>query len=620
MSDISDIIKQRKGASYNWLSANKYALYDKVEELAHGILNDGISSNAKSHVSDPKLETLNIERAYRVMGQMGIGKVKGMSGNDQGDAKLKNLLLEKYILPNANAQFDFLTKLRLVDMYSNQYGSFDVLVDQDVKKSGYIGPDMWLLPVRDVFEQAGCVFEDADHVIVRTWKSLSYFEGLTKQQGFKNISTIIAKLKELSGSKQSRESNAKSKREEDQYPNSDPAKKAGFFECLTQFEGDRWVDICVDADMDFRDIKNPHDNGEIPVVRKYSMPLLDDPRGRGDFERGASMQMAMNGNWNLYFDGIKLSNEPPVIINKDNVASISSFQRIPGAMWLGRGASVDNIARPIQLSPQGITTFNNTHQVANASLLSLFGTSDTAVSAQTDPGFGKTPQALQMQAARENTRDNADRFYMEQFITKVMKKMVNLLNKKQNSAISFRMFPDEIEQIARDYPEIKDQYDEKTGKLTVKKGRNSTLYDYEIVSGSTYAVDQKQQQQNLSMLLDLWMKSQTPQGNMLEQQLKAQGFNLKFGELMKRIISSSGIQDWDKILEEMTVQEQGENSMQQAQQQFQQVLQQMQGQPDMNAVPPMPNGQVQPTPPQAPGQMPPQGGMPPQMPPNGGMQ
>lgn len=312
-----------------------------------------------------------------------------------------------------------------------------------------------------------------------------------------------------------------------------------------------------------------------------------------------------------------MTNQPPVLINKDNVASISSFKPIPGALWLGRG-QLNNIAQPVNLSPQGINSFNNTHNVANAALQNLLGTSNTDVPQSTDSTLGKTPQALKMQSQRENTRDNADRFYMEQFLGKVMTKMCNLMNKKQTGAVSFRMFPDEIEKIARDYPEIKNSYNDRTGKLKVPKGREKSLYDYEIVPGSTYAIDQQKQQEFLVNLFQIWKESQTPTGNLLEQQLQKDGYNFKFGELFKRIVSMGGIQDWDKILEEMTEQEKGEHALNATAQQFQGVLQQMQqGQPNMNAVPPMPGGQ--PGPQMPPQEQMPQGGQPPMGPPMGGM-
>jgi hypothetical protein len=597
--DLRQQILTRQDAAFTTL-ATKREVWDKAEELFHGQLNDAISLEGPNAVFDPKLATLLTERSYRVMSQLPTGKVKPISKNDIGASQLMNLVLDKYVLPNASAQFDFLTKLRMVDLYSNLYGNFFTLTDWDVKPNGYVGPDLWLLNIRDVFHQVGAVsLEDSDYVIVRSWRPMSFFESLADKKSFKNVSKIVAKLKGLTGSKQDRDSDALSKREESEYPDKDVAKGKGYFEVFSMFERDRWSDFCVDADMVFRDIKNPHDNGELPVDCKYSIPLLDDFMGMGDMERGGSMQQVVNSNWNLYLRAVKMSIFPPVMINKDQIAADSSIRYTPAAKWMMRTgqASVQGAASTINLSPQGIATFNNTQQMANASLLNMFGTSDTSVTQQTDPGFGKTPQALKMQTQRENTRDNADRFYMEQFLKKVMKKMVNLISKRQSSAITIRLFDQELQELKRSYPEIEQLYDERTGKLTVKKSQTgSILYDYEIVSGSTYVNDKEAQQQNLAMFVDMYNQAKTPMGgNTFVDDLKNDGYNFHFGEAIKRIIAESGIQDWDKILEEMTDQEKVDNTVQQNNAQFQQVVQQMQmGQQNMNQIPPEPQGKSQP--------------------------
>jgi hypothetical protein len=151
------------------------------------------------------------------------------------------------------------------------------------------------------------------------------------------------------------------------------------------------------------------------------------------------------------------------------------------------------------------------------------------------------------------------------------------LAKKQSGAVVVRLFEDEIKQLQRSYPEALNKYDEKTGKLTIGKGKE-TMWDYELVSGSTYAVDQETQQRNLSMLLDLFRQAQTPQGfNWLEEKLKTDGFNFKFGELFKRVVTNSGIQDWDKIVEEMTEEEKADVVLEKDKAQLMQIIQQMQG-------------------------------------------
>jgi hypothetical protein len=86
-------------------------------------------------------------------------------------------------------------------------------------------------------------------------------------------------------------------------------------------------------------------------------------------------------------------------------------------------------------------------------------------------------------------------------------------------------------------------------------------------------------------MMQLYLKTMTPQGNMLTAQLDAEGFTFKFGELFKRVMSNSGIQDWDKILLEKTEDEKADTQVQQDAQTFMQALQQVQG-GGMQSVPP----------------------------------
>lgn len=583
-----NIILERKEAAYNALT-QKRQLWTEYEKIFHNELADSISGSTKSQVFDPKLSTMVLEREARVMAQLPTGKVRAISRNDKFGEKLMNLTLDKYVTPNANSQFDLLTKYRMTDRYSNIYGNFFGFVDWRVDKNGYVGPDYWMLNIRDVFPQVGAVsIEDSDYIIVRTWQPLSYFENLLKNKDFKNISQVITKLKNKSKVK---ESDDKDARQETDYPSDQPAKNSSYFEVLSMYERDKWTDYVTDADLVIREMDNPHDNHELPVVCKYSIPLLSDIFGMGDFERGKSMQYTLNSLWNLYLDGVKVSIFPPTLINKDYVADLNSIKWSAAAKWLVKGnGGVDQAARTMNLSPQGQNTFNNVYQIVTSSLLNMMGTTDTSVSAQTDPGFGKTPEALKQQSARENSRDNVDRFYMERFLTDVNRKFVNLLSKKMPDSVAVRMFPDDIEQLAKDFPEIEENkmYNPKKGKLNIsKKLLGDVIYDYEIVSGSTYALDQKEQQQNLLMLLDLFTKNP-----MLMDSLKQEGKEVKLDQIVNRILVNSGIQDYEKIVEDINQdQDMTQNTQALLDQQMQQFLQLTGQQQNVNQIPVQQGGQ-----------------------------
>lgn len=568
MDELRNQVLERREAADRILEP-KRVLWTEYEQLLHNQLNDTLSANAKSQVFDPVLPTLAMDRAARVMAQIPTGRVRAVSKNDMAASKLMNLTLEKYIIPNANAQFDFLTKARMVDLYSNVYGNFFTLVDWDVKQNGYVGPDMWMIPIRDVFPQVGAMsLEDSDFIIVRTWRPLSWFKGLKEDKnGVMNLNSIITTLEERTGDKEGRDADELSARETSQEYDQQANKGDGYFEVLSMYEKDRWSDFVPAADKFMRDGENAHDNGELPVACKHSIPLIDDFFGMGDFERGKSMQMTTNSLWNLYLDAVKVSIFPPVIINKNAIAENRSIKWSAAAKWLMKRSPAES-AQVMNLTPQGISTFNNAMQAIKGSMLNQFGTTDTATTDTTEAGYGKTPQALKMQAARENARDNVDRFYMERFMSTVMKKFVNLMGKK-GEKIQIRLFDEELKEIQRQFPEVKEFYDEKTGKLNVdKKQTGSIVYDYEIVSGSTYVTDQAKQQENLIQLFTKAVEGAQlgPDGKVtspIMEMMRQGGKEIDIAEAYTRLWANSGIQDWDKIVRDIATA--GENAETQGQ-------------------------------------------------------
>lgn len=591
MDTLSQTIRDRHSRSNESLET-KRERWESCEDVFFGNLGDRISQNTQSRVFDHKISTMILESEARVMATTGVGKVKAISKNDQGAAALMNLILDKYIIPNANAQFPLLVKHRLMHRNSKIYGNSFALVDWDVKKNGYVGPDLWLLDIRNIFPQVGAIsLDDSEFIIVRTYRPISFFEGLKPQQGYKNVGKIITALKDKAGNKATRDDDQKSTREKGEYPDSQANKKKGYHEVLMMFERDRWVYSVPECDYEIlKDAKNPNDDGELPVVNKYGIPLTDDFMALGDTERGQSMQYAVNSSWNLALDGAKLSLFPPVVINQDAVIK-STIKRQAGANWLVRG-NVDNVARALQLSPQGLQTHQAIYGLANASLLNLFGTTDTTVSESVDSNFGKTPEALKQQSERMNARDSQDKFYVDLYMTQVNKKFINMMSKKQSSAVQVRMFAPEIRKLANQYPDIQEMYDENTGKLKINKGKTgSVLYDYEFVSGSSFAADQQKQLENLQATF-AWLSN--PQiGPYVEQRLQKEGTTINFTKILTGIMSKN-TENWDEMVVTQETDtpgaEQDQDIINQAQEQFMQMAQQvregMPPQQDITQIPP----------------------------------
>lgn len=529
--------------------------WDEKEAMLVNKLTDSVSSNAYSQVFDPRLSTIVFERAGRVMAQNPTGKSMAVSRDDKGKNLLMNLLLDKWILRNANAQFPFLIKTRLWDIYSLVYGSLFTLTDW-VNKGDFSSPDLYLLPIRDCFPQPNKYsLEDSDWFGVSTYVSYDWLKARNRDT-WKNIDEILLRMKEGAGEvKGEKDNNKRSFVERLRQPTVKSDNTYKTVEIYTEYRRDRWITICTTFSGEkyiLRDIKNPHNNDRLPITVKYAFPLIDSIYGLGEFERGKTLQYAMNSLINLYLDGVKTSIYPPTILNPDGIVP-SSIVYEPAAKWL---ETKTGSIRQFQTSPLGLNTFQSTYNFLNAALLNQAGTTDTTVSAETDVTQGKTPQALRMLSNRENARDNWDRFMMEQALEQVLDNFVNLTAKNIEKPITLRLFKNEIEQIEKVYPDVTHMFTsgERGDVLITKDKFEDTSFDFQITSGSTYKADQQEELNNVRALLSMAIDPQS--SKVLNEALARKGKMIDVAELFERTVISSGTQDWDKIIVDIPTDEQ----------------------------------------------------------------
>lgn len=524
----------------------------------------------KSNINDPRLATYALERSGRVCAQLPTGKPFALTKNDRGKNKLMTLVLNKWVYPNAKSQFPLITKFKMMDMYSYIYGSSFGLVDWVVdKKKGYIGPDLFLLNIRDVFPQAGAIsLEDSDYIYVSTLKTKEWLKSRDSDT-WKNIDKVLKRTKGTSRSEMSSE--RISTRYADFYNSYDAGGKDNpYVELITRYERDKWITFEPESREIIREIENPHKNGELPVVSKHCFPLLDDFFGLGDVERGATLQKAMDSLINLYFDGVKMQLFPPLQINPDEVVA-SSIKMRPGTkMYMDRpNQSVQAMA----VSDKSLSTFQSTYNFLLGALENTNGTSSTQVAQQYDSTAGKTPQALRMQQARENTRDLMDRYQMEVTVQNVIEKFVNLQANKMEAPLILSLFSAEVEQIAKEFPDIVEFFESGEGaKLTIDKELLKGKYRFEVDSGSMIKRDDELELANLNTMLQVVLQNaqinpqtgrvMSPLINIMEEN----GKKLNTAELFKQWVIKAGINDWDKIIiedqeEETTGGEQGEQGV-----------------------------------------------------------
>lgn len=540
--------------------ATKRTDWDEKEEIFFCKNPDNITEDeTKSQINDPRLATYALERAGRVCSQLPTGKPFALSKNDRGKNKLVNLVLNKWVYPNAKSQFPLITKFKLMDMYSYIYGSFFALTDWVVdKKKGYIGPDLFLLNIRDIFPQAGAVsLEDSDYIYVSTLKSKEWLKNRDKDT-WKNVDKVLEKVNGTSRGKMPSE--RISTRYAEFYNQNDAGgEKNPYIELVTRYERDRWITFNPDSREIIRTIENPHKNGELPVISKHCFPLLDDFFGLGEIERGATLQKAVNSLINLYFDGVKMQLFPPLHINPDEVIA-SSIKMRPGVkMYMDRP---NQSVQAMSVSDKSLTTFQSSYNFLLGALENTNGTSSTSVGEGYDTTAGKTPQALKMQAARENTRDMMDKYQMEVTVQNVVEKFVNLQANKMEAPLILSLFKAEIDTIAKDFPDIAEMFDSgEAGKLSISKELLKGKYRFEVDSGSMIKRDDELELANLNTMLQVVLQNAQidPQTGRtvspLIRVMEENGKKINTAELFKQWVIKAGVNDWDKIIIEDTEQE-----------------------------------------------------------------
>ncbi len=446
--------------------------FDAYEAMHNGQTYDITSRQTDNGLTDNMTATIYLERAARVAGQLPEGEVKAFGKKDKGKALFMDILRQKWIYPNANAQRPFKTKMFLWQYGSSEYGYMPMHYDVNVLPNDKSVIDCWLWNPRMFIPQNGFItISEMDYAHALANKSPSFFEELLEgDNDFKQdkIKELLPRLKEGT-------INPNGKRENTTIPGKSQSRRQILV--ATRYESGkngRWITFLPDFGYAvIRDIKNPHKNGKIPFVIKPCIPSFDTFYGVGDFQRSMPMQFANDGLDNFYFQGIKINLFPPTVANAQTMIR-HTMSPEPGAIWEVNG-NVNDVKR-LDTSTAGLSTYQNAKGMAKGALQSIAGTTDTRSNAETssDPGFGKTPEALRMISARESTRDNQDRELLEQAMTELLDGMMSIVPIIKNK-IPVDMFADEIGDIVKaGHTDLEDIFKnaKKSGLLTMRKSES----------------------------------------------------------------------------------------------------------------------------------------------------
>lgn len=491
--------------------------FDAYEAMLTSKVYDSVSKKVnRSSITDSYSATLAIERAARVMGKLPDGIVEPAFKKDAGKAVLLNILRQKWIYPNANAQRNFFEKLRLWQLYSSVYGYMPMFYDWNVSNTGYVGPDCWLWNPRNLVPQQGrASIADMDYVtsLARVGKS-TLEKWLEDEEGGWD-KTVLKELIELADKEETTSQDDKRDTKVERDRSSSDLKKG--IQIATRYEAGeegRWISFAPEHGCKvLRDIPNPHKNGRIPFVIKYSQPLFDSFYGMGDFQRAKPLQFARDGLTNFYFAGIKTNLSPPIVVNANGVLKHTLDMTKPQPVIM---ETLPNSVRRLETSTAGLSTYQAAQSQLTGSLLSLYGTQNASIpgAEALNPSQGKTPAAVNMYSNKEASRDGQERAYLESAIEELTDGFFSLVSNINTEPIPVNFFADEIETLQRQgYDDVMEMLEvNETGdmaSMTIKpESLKGVEARFKISTGTTEAENRQKKVEDIINMIGVVGKYQ----------------------------------------------------------------------------------------------------------------
>lgn len=569
----------KKDYQEDWDIHRKYVTdnFDAWEAMLLGQVYDSVSKSIDgSKITDSYAMTLAKERADRVVAKLPEGQTLPIGKADLGKAAFMDIIRQKWIYPNANAQHPFLEKLNMWQLYSSVYGYMPMYYDWNVSTTGYVGPDCWLWNPRNLIPQQGRTsIADMDYVTALTWVSKKYLEDMLETEGGGwNADAIRALLEGDETASQDTERDTETER-----TRIAQGTKKGI--CLaTRYEAGEdgeWVTFAPDnGSIEVRRLKNPHKNGRIPFVIKYCQPTYDSFYGLGDFQRAKPLQYARDGLTNFYFKGIKMNLIPPIIVNANGVLKHTIDYREGSVMQ----ETIPNSIRRLETSTAGLATYQGAQSNLTGSLLSQFGSQNASMpGAETlNPSQGKTPSAINMYSEKEATRDGSDRRHLQSAIEELTDGFFSLIVNIGTETIPLSLFTDDIQEIERaGLEDVLELFGTLEPNATLNgadlkidpKVLQGVEYRFNMKGDSTTKTNKDAQRESLENFIGVIGKFQ----NLFKEDPRIQ---VNWGAIMKAEQSLSdieGLQDFVTVAEGPSPQE---AAMMQENEQLKQQMQQMQ--------------------------------------------
>jgi hypothetical protein len=397
--------------------------FDEADELFRNWINEA-TWPYDALLFDPRVFTFIWEKTSRLIANKPKPRLTPREGGDVLMAKINNVLLD-YQWDQATNGGSMLEKWAMMDMNTRKYGAAFGLCKWRYEKNNkgkcvFDGPEFTVLKNRDfAHDLAANSIETCNWVQVREYVVLQDLERINDTDRdhptYKNLNVLreAISMENLSGGDTrglnwTSRNRAISKLEQDPI-GKDPAFKT--VELITEYRRDRWITFAPRHGVILRDIDNPYNNFEIPVVMLRYYAIDDDLYGLSEIEPVKGLQKAVNAILCQYVDEINQHLYSPIAIGPGVRQHTLEWGK--GARWIMNNPMTD--FRLVESKSNATAYFNTTYSVLVSAMMNALGESSLGVSNTQPYSRDKTATEVQSVNQQRNARDNYQQLMLQNF-------------------------------------------------------------------------------------------------------------------------------------------------------------------------------------------------------------
>ncbi len=415
--------------------------FDKKDVLFRSHI-DATNWPYRSLVFDPRTFTALYEKTSRLLSNKPRGRMVPREGGDSLGARINNELLSFQWDDNERAEgIPMLAKWARMDLNARKYGaSFGLCTwhwQRQILRKGlaekpegksivfYDGPNFKPWDNRDVLA-------NPSYSTIQNWIQLRSYptlqdlmdinEAARSKPIYKNLDMLRDQMrKDSKKGGDTRDTNWVSKNKAikglEDFLGRDELYRT--VEVLTEYRPERWITFSPKHGVVLRDIPNPYNHGQIPVVMIKYYPIDDDLYGLSEIEPIERIQKAINGVVCQYLDAVNMSLYAPLKVRSTGGAvQMHTLEFGPGKKWLMSDPASDVLTHDQNIT--GVSEFSSTYRFLVSAMQEALGETSIGVSNLSPGSEGKTATEIRDLAIQRNARDTFHQMFLAEAIKKQM--------------------------------------------------------------------------------------------------------------------------------------------------------------------------------------------------------